>query len=224
MEAGYLRTRKWLKLPRWANDFLFLLADLVLGVGALWVLYPLLWPVLAQAQAQAPGPVPGSVFALLIPLLMIGAGLYGFNTWMGRTAWKQAVTSAWPALQWRVRHADSVRYIGDLPSAQAERLAEIRMAPGITRAEVWDCALLLQEEVPLVAFLERYSGFYTPKEATDTAMEALGGKLAAARSRVQQIQEQIRSTTTHAVATYAFFEIDITDEERAARAARCPWD
>ena len=209
----HLQIRDWLKAPRWAQGGSILLLNFVLGVAALFVLYRLatLLPL-------------GSFVQLLAPLGVAGIGLYVLITWQGRIAWKRAMHAAKPALEWRAAHADSVRYIGNLPAPEAEQLAQIRNTPGIGHHGIWDCALLLQEKAPLVAFINEYSRFYTPQKTNDELVETLGGKLAAATSRVRKIDNEIRTTTTQAAAIHAALHVDITDGDRADRAARQPLD
>ena len=209
----HLQVMDWLKAPRWAQDGSVILLNFVLGIATLFLLYRLatLLPM-------------GLFLQLLTPLVVTCIGIYALITWQGRIAWRRALNVARPALEWRAAHADSVRYIGNLPKPEAEQLAQIRSTPGIGHHGIWDCAILLQERAPLVAFIEQYSKFYTPQETNDDLVERLGGKLAVATSRVQQIDEEIRIKTTHAAAIHAALHIDITDEERAERASRHPYD
>lgn len=204
----HLQVSDWLKTPRWAQDGKPILMDAVLAIAALVLMYSLgaLLPLGPMAQ-------------LLIPIAVTGIGLYLLITWQGRIAWKQALTAAQPALEWRAAHADSVRYIGNLPAAEAERLAQIRKTPGIGHHDIWDCVLLLQEEAPLTAFISEYSRFYSPQNANTELVEALGAKLKAARSRVQQIDNEIRTKTSNAAAIRAAINDEITEEERASRRA-----
>lgn len=201
----HLQVRDWLKTPRWAQDGSVLLLNFVLGIAALFLIYRLatLIPM-------------GFFFQLLAPLGVTGIGLYLLITWQGRFAWKRALNAAQPALEWRTAHAESVRYIGNLPDPEADQLAQIRSTPGIGHHDIWDCALLLQEKAPLVTFINQYSRFYTPQNTNSELVETLGGKLAAATSRVKQIDNEIQTRTTHAAAIHAALHIDITDEERAS--------
>ncbi len=209
----HLQVMDWLKTPRWAQDGSVILLNFVLGIVALVLTYRL--GTLLQL---------GFLLGLLAPLGATGIGLYALITWQGRIAWKRALNTAKPALEWRAAHADSVRYIGNLPVPEAKQLAQIRSTPGIGHHGVWDCALLLQEKAPLAAFIDQYSKFYTPQITNDDLVETLGAKLAAATSRVKLIEDEIRIKTTHAAAIHAALHIDITDEERAERASRDPYD
>lgn len=209
----HLQVRDWRKAPRWTQDGSVLILDLVLGIAALVLMYRLGTLLLL-----------GFLVGLLVPLLVTGIGLYVLITWQGRIAWKRALNAAQPALELRAAHTESVRYIGNLPDSETEQLAQIRSTPGIGHHGVWDCAVLLQEKAPLVAFINQYSRFYTPQNTNNELVETLGGKLAAATSRVQQIDTEIRTKTTHAAAIHAALHIGITDEERAERASRHPYD
>lgn len=202
----YPHVNDWLKTPGWAYDGSIILMNIALAITALILLY--------RVETFLPL---GTVYGLLAPWGVTGIGMYLLVTWQGHALWKRIVQQAQPALEWRSSHADSVRYIGNLPAPEAEQLAQIRKTPGIGHHDIWDCALLLQERAPLAAFIGEYSRFYDPQNTNTELVETLGAKLKAARSRAQQIDNEIRTKTSNAAAIRAAINEEITEEVRASR-------
>lgn len=209
MTMRYPHVNDWLKIPWWAYDGSLILMNFALAIVALVLLY--------RVETLLPL---GTVFGFLAPWGVTGIGMYLLVTWQGHALWKRIVQQAQPALDWRAAHAESVRYIGNLPAPEAEQLAQIRKTPGIGHHDIWDCALLLQEKAPLEAFISEYSRFYDPQNTNTELVETLGAKLKAARSRVQQIDTEIRTKTNNAAAISAAINDEIAEEVRAYRGAQ----
>ena len=210
---NYLKVSDWLKRPHWAKQANIVLINAIAGISLV---------VLSHRVATT---MPwGILFEILAPFVVTSLALLLINIWLGRVIWKQAMVAARPALEWRAANADAVRFVGNLPAIESEQLAQIRKTPGIGHPDIWECSLLLEEKAPLTSFISEYSRFHTPHTTNNELLDALGQKLTAARSRIQQIDQEIQAKTAHTAAIHAALYIDITDEERAARAARRPYD